>query len=89
MMTGALFHCVFNMATKFSSPVYSYIYDYQNKFSFNTLYGWSGKSLGVTHSDEQNSLFKLKTLNPSGLSDKDETVSKLMVNIWSNFVSSE
>lgn len=89
MFTDALFHCDFDIATELSSPVQSYIYDYQNTFLFNTLYGWSGKFLGATHSDELNSLFKLQILNPSGLSDQDKTVSKLMVNIWSNCVSSK
>lgn len=90
MFSDAIFtHCIFDMAYKLSSPVYSYIYDYQNSFSYNSVYGWYDQPLGVTHGDELNSLFKMKNLNPNDLSEKDYEVSKLMVNIWYKFVSSK
>lgn len=90
MFTDAGFsHCIFDMACKLSSPVYSYIYDYQNSYSYNNVYDWHDKPLGVTHGDELNSLFKMQNLNPNGLSANDYEVSKLMVDIWYKFASSE
>lgn len=90
MLTDGRFaHGILDMAFKLSSPVYFYLYDYQNEFSFNTLYGKCNKNLGVTHGDELNSLFKLKKLNNRDLNEKDTNVSKLMVNIWSKFATSE
>lgn len=89
MFTDAVFgHCIVDMALKVASPVYFYVYDYQNSFSLNSLYGWKGDPLGVTHGDELNSLFRLNTANPLGLSKNDTLVSRLMVNIWYKFASS-
>lgn len=80
---------VVNMAMKLSSPSYFYLFDYQNEFTFNQLFGECGKSLGVSHCDELISLFPLKSLIPQGLNDKDVEVSKLFVDIWVKFASSK
>lgn len=71
---------------KLSSPVYSYIYSYQNEFSRNKLYGLCEKPLGVTHADDLTSLFTMTRVNPNGFNEKDLEVSKRMVNIWYKFV---
>lgn len=83
------YECIFSMAYQLSSPVYSYLYDYQNTFSFNTFYGDCKKPLGVAHGDELTSIFKIIHNNPNDLNEKDLEVSKLMVNIWFKFASSE
>lgn len=80
---------ILDMALKLSSPVYFYLYDYQNEFSFNTIFGKCNKKLGVTHSDELTSLFKMKVFNPKKLNAIDTKVSELMVNVWTRFASSK
>jgi len=40
---GRFLHGIFDMAFKLVSPVYFYLYDYENEFSFNTLYGKCNK----------------------------------------------
>lgn len=90
VFTDAAFgYSIMDMSIKLASPVYSYIYDYQNEFSFNLLYGGYGKSLGVTHGDELNSLFKLNAVHTNDLNSKDEKISKLMINIWCTFASAK
>lgn len=90
MFTDLVFAgCVLDMAHKLSSPVYSYFYDYQNEFSNNKVFGSCEKPLGVTHGDELNSLFKMKSLNPNDLNKKDLEVSNLVINIWYKFVTTE
>lgn len=86
---GRYLHGILDMAFKLSSPVYFYLYDYQNEFSFNTLHGKCNKKLGITHGDELNSLFKLNIINPNKLNTLDTEVSRLMVNIWSEFATSK
>lgn len=86
---GLFLTCTMDMSFKLSSPVHFYLFDYTNEFSFNQLYGNCNKSLGVSHADELISLFSLKELNPKGLNDNDLEISKLMVNIWVKFASSE
>jgi carboxylesterase type B len=86
---GTFITCTMDMSIKLTSPVYFYLFDYQNEFSFNQFYGDCKKSLGVSHADELISLFSLKELNPKGLGDKDIEMSKLMVNIWVKFASSK
>lgn len=86
---GCFTYCIIEMAKKFSSPVYTYFYDYQNEFSFNKIFGSCNKPLGVTHADELNSLFKINILNQNDLNPEDSEVSKLMVNIWTQFVTSK
>lgn len=90
MFTDSMFtKCIFDMAYRLSSPVYGYLYNYQNQFSHNKLYGSCDKSLGVTHGDELNSLFKMNDLNPTELNEEDLSVSKLMIDIWYKFITSE
>lgn len=86
---GIFLPCVLDMSQKLSPPVYLYLFDYQNEFTFNRLYGGCPKSLGVSHGDEMISLFSMKDVNPRGLNEKDEEVSKLMVDVWVKFASSE
>lgn len=86
---GLFISCVMDMALKLSPPVYWYQYDYQNEFSFNRLYGDCEKPLGVSHGDEMASLFPLKQFVPYGLNKTDLEISRLMVNIWAKFASSE
>lgn len=86
---GRYLHGILDMAFKLSSPVYFYLYDYQNEFSFNSQFGNLTKNLGVTHGDELVSLFKMDIINPNGLRSTDTKVSKRMVKIWSKFASSE
>jgi carboxylesterase type B len=76
------------MALKLSSPVYFYLFDYEQEFSFNKVYGQCQKHLGVSHGDEMISLFPLKSLIPKELNENDSKVSKLMVDIWVKFASS-
>lgn len=83
---GRYLHGIMDMALKLSSPVYFYLYGYQNEFSFNYNFG---KKLGITHGDELTSLFKLHTMNPRKLNVMDTKVSKLMVNIWVKFATSK
>ncbi|XP_025194181.1 esterase E4-like isoform X1 [Melanaphis sacchari] len=80
---------ILDMAYKLSSPVYSYFYNYQNEFSYNKLFGSCEKPLGVTHGDELNSIFKMNSLNPNDLNEKDLEVSKLIINVWYKFVISD
>lgn len=86
---GIITHCVVDMTKKLSSPVYGYLYDYQNEFSYNELYGSCKKHLGVTHGDELSSLFTHKIFNPNQLNAKDIEVSRLMIDIWYKFATSE
>jgi len=90
MITGGLFlHGIFQMAIKLSQPVYYYMYNHSNSFSYNSLYGPYPfpKKLGVTHTDEVTSLFY--TAGRADLQGEDLDVSNLMVNIWTNFASTE
>lgn len=77
------------MANKLLSPVYAYLYDYQNEFSYNTVYGSCKKPLGVTHGNELNSLFTHSSINLKELNSNDTKISRLMVNIWYKFITSE
>lgn len=86
---GGFVYCVVDMANKLSSPVYSYYYDYQNEFSYNTVFGSCKKHLGVTHCDELNSFFTHSNINPNQLNVNDSEVSRLMVDIWYKFATSE
>lgn len=86
---GRYLHGILDMAFKLSSPVYFYLYDYYNKFSFNSQFGNLTKNLGVTHGDELVSLFKMDVINSNGLSSIDTKVSKRMVKIWSKFALSK
>lgn len=86
---GRYLHGIMDMAIKLSSPVYFYLYGYQNEFSFNDHFGKCNKKLGITHGDELTSLFKLDTINPKKLNEIDTKVSKLMVNIWTKFATSK
>lgn len=88
-MDAIFTQCAFDMAFKLSSPVYTYVYDHQNEFSFNKVFGSCEVPLGVTHGDELNSLFKLSSLNSKALNENDLQVSKLAVNIWYKFISSK
>lgn len=88
---GRYLHGIFDMAFKLSSPVYFYLFDYQNEFSYNTLYGKGkcNKNLGITHGDELTCLFKSNCVRPRELNVMDTKVSKRMVDIWSKFASSK
>lgn len=87
MFTGGIFlKGVIDMALNVMSPVHFYVYDYANKNSFNTFFGPCPKHLGVTHGDEMISLFDCIGKK---LYIQDENVSKLMVDIWTYFASSE
>lgn len=86
---GRYLHGILDMAVKLSSPVYFYLYDYQNEFSFNTVYGKCNIKLGTTHGDELNSLFKLNVINPRKLNTFDTNVSKVMIDIWTRFATSK
>lgn len=81
--------CIFDMTKKLTSPVHSYLYDHQNEFSYNEVYGSNDRSLGVTHGDDLTSLFKQISINPKALNEDDLKVSKLMINIWTKFVTSK
>ncbi|KAL4097005.1 hypothetical protein QTP88_021850 [Uroleucon formosanum] len=90
MFTDSCFaECIIDMAFKLSSPVYSYFYNYQNEFSYNKKFGSCETPLGVTHGDELNSIFKMNSLNPNDLNEKDLEVSKLVIDIWYKFVTSD
>lgn len=90
MFTDTMFgECIVDMAYRLSSPVYSYYYNYQNEYSFNKAYGSCKKPLGVTHTDELNSLFKMPAFNPKDLNKKDLEVSRLSIDIWYNFASTK
>ncbi|XP_050531732.1 juvenile hormone esterase-like [Daktulosphaira vitifoliae] len=86
---GVFTTCIIDTALKFSSPVYLYLFDYENEISLNKFYGSCEKSLGVSHGDEMISLFKMNVLLPQGLNNKDTEVSKMMVDIWTKFAISE
>lgn len=86
---GTFLSCIMDTTMKLSSPVYLYLFDYQNEFSFNKLYGECEKPLGVSHADELISLFSLNAILPQGLNEKDSEFSKLMINIWVKFASSK
>lgn len=86
---GTFITSTMDMAMKLSSPSYYYLFDYQNEFTFNKIYGMCGKSLGVSHGDEMISLFPFKALFPQGLNEKDVEMSKVMVDIWVKFASSK
>lgn len=86
---GTFVTCTLNTILKLSPPVYFYLFDHQNEFSFNHVYGDCKKPLGVSHGDEMVSLFKLSDLFPQELNEKDTKMSKLMVDIWFKFASSK
>ncbi|KAL5242172.1 hypothetical protein ACI65C_009582 [Semiaphis heraclei] len=90
MITGGLFlHGIFQMAIKLSQPVYYYVYNHSNTFSYNSLYGPYPfpKKLGVTHTDEATSL--IYTAGRADLQGEDVDVSNLMVNIWTSFATTD
>lgn len=82
-----MLHGILGMAIKLSSPVYYYVYDHLNQMSFNLLFGPCSKNLGVSHSDEMISLFTMNGLPE--LVGADLKISKLMVDIWTAFGTSE
>lgn len=87
MISGGVFiKGIIDMARNIMSPVRFYVYDYANKYSLNAFFGPCSKHLGVSHGDEMISLFDCvgKKLN-----EPDTSVSKLMVNIWTSFASSD
>ncbi|VVC41617.1 Carboxylesterase type B, conserved site,Carboxylesterase, type B,Carboxylesterase type B [Cinara cedri] len=83
---GAFLKGVIDMAQNIMSPARFYVYDYANKYSLNAFFGPCPKNLGVSHGDEMISLFDClgKKLN-----EPDTNVSKLLVNIWTYFASSD
>lgn len=85
--SGVMVLGTFDMATNLSSPVHYYVYDHLNAISFNTQYGPCPKKLGVTHGDDTTSLFL--TAGMPELEGEDLKVSKLMIDIWTRFASSE
>lgn len=88
MIGGGLFlQGIIDAATNLSSPVYYYIYDHQNAFSFNQFFGPCTKNLGVSHGDEMISLFSLT--GQVSLKGEDLEVSKLMVDLWTRFASNQ
>lgn len=88
MVSGGIFlQGIFDMAIKLSSPVHYYVYDHTNKMSFNSYFGPCPTKLGVTHGDEMISLFFTK--GQDELTGEDLNVSKLMIEIWTNFAINE
>jgi len=88
MVSGGIFlQGIFDMAIKLSSPVHYYVYDHTNKMSFNAYFGPCPTKLGVTHGDEMISLFF--TQGQDKLEGEDLNVSKLMIEIWTNFATTE
>lgn len=88
MVSGGIFlQEIFDMAIKLSSPVYYYVYDHANEVSFNSYFGPCSKKLGVTHGDEMISLFF--TDGQEKLEGEDLNVSKLIIEIWTNFATTE
>lgn len=88
MISGGLFlQGIIDTAINLSTPVYFYVYNHVNEFSFNQYFGPYTNNLGVTHSDELTSLFYFD--NYEKLSDADIEVSKLMLNIWTRFARDE
>ncbi|VVC43776.1 Carboxylesterase type B, conserved site,Carboxylesterase, type B,Carboxylesterase type B [Cinara cedri] len=89
--TGGLFlNGVFGMAVKLSQPPYYYVYDHLNKKTYNSLFGPypEPRKLGVTHADDTISLFYMPAIF-GNLDGDDLEVSKLMVNLWTHFASSD
>jgi len=86
---GIFLECAMSITKKLTSPVYFYMYDYQNKITFNSLYGQCKKPLGVSHGDEMISLFSFKDIFSQELNTNDLEVSKLMVDIWVKFASTQ
>lgn len=88
MITGGIFvRGILDMATNVSSPVHFYVYDHSNMVSMNKIYGPCLQSLGVSHGDEIMSLFTAEGLVV--LFGEDLKVSKVMVDLWTNFASTE
>lgn len=88
MVSGGIFlQGIFDMAIKLSSPVYYYVYNHTNKMSFNTYFGPCRTKLGVTHGDEMISIFY--TQGQDELNGEDLNVSKLMIEIWTNFATTD
>ncbi|VVC41621.1 Carboxylesterase type B, conserved site,Carboxylesterase, type B,Carboxylesterase type B [Cinara cedri] len=88
MVTGGIFlQAIIDMAINMTSPVHFYVYDYTNEMTFNSLYGPCTKKIGVTHGDEMISLFPMKDQEP--LKGDDLKVSKLLVDLWTRFASTE
>lgn len=88
MVSGGIFlQGIFDMAIKLSSPVHYYVYDHTNKMSFNAFFGPCPTKLGVTHGDEMISLFF--TQGQDKLEGEDLNVSKLMIEIWTNFATTD
>lgn len=87
MITGGVFlKGVIDMARNVASPVHFYVYDYVNEFSLNAFFGSCPRHLGVTHGDEMISLFDC---TGKRMNERDERVSELVVDIWTNFAGSE
>lgn len=88
MVSGGIFlQGIFDMAIKLASPVHYYVYDHTNSMSFNSYFGPCSANLGVTHGDEMISLFFTK--GQGELKGEDLNVSKLMIEIWTNFAITE
>lgn len=78
-----------DMSSKLTSPVYFYLFGYQNELSFNQMFSDSKRSLGVSHGDEMISLFRLGEIFSQGLNEQDTEVSNLMIDIWVKFATSK
>lgn len=87
MMSGGIFiPGVNDMAIKLSKTHY-YVYDHVNKFTFNSVYGPGTIKFGSTHGDELMSLFL--TAGLPEIKGDDLKISKLLVDIWTRFASTE
>ncbi|XP_050539459.1 juvenile hormone esterase-like isoform X2 [Daktulosphaira vitifoliae] len=87
LFTDAIFtYAIMDLAHKWTSPAYVYLYNYQNEFSFNTRWGSCEIPLGVSHNDELTSLFNMGN-NAPDLNPADTAVSKIVIDIWTQFAT--
>lgn len=64
--------------------LFYYMFDHRGQHSFTSYFGQTA-NLGVSHCDELIYLFTMVNLFPPTLNETDRQVSKLMVDLWTNF----
>lgn len=66
--------------------LYCYLFDHLGQHSFTQIIG-GPQGFGVSHIDELHYLFPQKQMFPTNMNTDDTNMSKLMVNMWTNFAN--
>lgn len=66
--------------------LYCYLFDHFGQHSFTQIIG-GPQGFGVSHIDELHYLFPQRHMFPTNMNTDDTNISKLMVNMWTNFAN--